>query len=114
MTVCVLLVLLGQVQLTSGLFGHHLHLRLDEQLMLYAAALIHSLDPSTQGLAGLAHLSHRLRHKMGTVNYLSELLQLFICQSVAVKKFQLLGEILERKQSQISLLHHCMPLLNHC
>lgn len=85
--------LLGQLQLTLSLFVQHLHLLLDRQLVSPAAVPVHSLDPSTQGLAGFAHLEHRLWHELGAVNYLAELLQLFICQTVAVKKFQLLEEI---------------------
>lgn len=86
-SVCILFVFLGHVQLTVHVSSHHLQLLLVQELVLHAAALVHSLDPPTQGLTGLAHLPHRLWNKQGALNYLPELLQLFVCETVTVKEF---------------------------
>lgn len=85
------------MQLDVQLSGQHLRRLSGRQAVVRAAALVHSPNPSAQGLAGPAHLSRRFRHKQRAVNYVAELLQLLVCHSGAVKKFQVLGEEIWKK-----------------
>lgn len=97
-----LLLLLGQEHLTLSLSNKQPHLLLEQQLVTFAAVLMNSQNPSAQGLAGLADLPYRLWLKMGALNDLFKLLELFSCYSAAVKILQLLERKskLPREQSR--------------